>query len=292
MSEPITIYLVEAMGGADCSDLERGKWVYDRVVEAMAQGQQTMLSFKGRKSDLWPSCLDYVVGRLYEKFDEVQVDHVLLGLVDANKQDRESFAHKVQKAKKYYGDPARYSQIFKENQKKREKNDTKAPKVPNTSKAAAKTKSTANKRGSSVAAKVVDASEKVKQKADLTTIYPFPGISADSVKEEIAAEPLVICLTKEIGLTYCCTMAGGRVVCDAISAAMERGQQVILSFEGVQGLTLSFLQGVLSGLFENFSEEEVAKTLVGVVDADKLYRDALWMAVDHAKEYYKKNQNP
>jgi hypothetical protein len=82
-------------------------------------------------------------------------------------------------------------------------------------------------------------------------------------------------------------MARGRVVCDAIIAAMESGQQVILSFEGVEGLTLGFLHGVLSGLFENFSEEAVAKTLVGVVGADKIYRDALCIAVEHAKKYYK-----
>jgi hypothetical protein len=252
----------------------------------MGLGQQAMLSLKGLTGQL-PPCLNYVVGRLYEKFDEAEIDRKLAGVVDASEPCRKSFDIMVQEAKDYYKDPGRYDRIFNKQHGKREKNDTKAVNGANASKAAAKTKNTANRGGTKGSAKVVAPRKKAKQKEDLTTIYPFPGLCAACGNAEIAADPLVICVTHVIEVPYCYTAARGRMVCGAIIAAMERGQQVVLSFEGVDGLALGFLHGVLSGLFENFSEEAVAKTLIGVVGAKQLYRNLLDIAVEHAKKYYK-----
>ena len=90
-----------------------------------------------------------------------------------------------------------------------------------------------------------------------------------------------------IGSKLCIASDDGEKVHDAIVAAIEAGDTVRLSFEGVEDLTSSFLNAAIGQLYGKFSEEELRSYLLPPVGCLSDDLALLKRVVERAKGFFK-----
>jgi hypothetical protein len=100
---------------------------------------------------------------------------------------------------------------------------------------------------------------------------------------QTTAQPIV--LSALVGGPYCVSSADGSAVHDAIAASLQNGEDVVISFAGIEHVTPAFLNAAIGQLYGEFSEEEVRRH-VNIVDAGADHLALLQRVVDRAKEFF------
>lgn len=88
------------------------------------------------------------------------------------------------------------------------------------------------------------------------------------------------------GTGTCVAAADGQKVYSAISAAVDRGDRVILSFSGVTRITTAFLNAAVGQLYGEYSEAEIRMRLAPPVDVEPWQLARLQMVVERAKAFF------
>jgi len=95
-----------------------------------------------------------------------------------------------------------------------------------------------------------------------------------------------ITLTKVIGSPHCVSSADGTKVHDRIAEALRRGEDVALSFAGVEDVTSAFLNAAIGQLYGEFSEQAIRSHLQ-VTDGEGDQLVLLKRVADRAKEFFR-----
>jgi hypothetical protein len=97
---------------------------------------------------------------------------------------------------------------------------------------------------------------------------------------------VVINVFEVVGSTLCVASDDGQKVHDQIAAALQAGQNVILSFANITDLTSAFLNAAVGQLYADFSEQKIR---AGVSVCDMKADDVVLLkrVVDTAKQYFK-----
>lgn len=98
--------IVSTIGNNICVAAEDGEKVYERILEALGQGKNVEISFKGIE-DLTSLFLNAAIGQLYKGFGDDELKK-RLSVVDASSQDLETLRRSVERAKEYFKDPERF----------------------------------------------------------------------------------------------------------------------------------------------------------------------------------------
>ncbi len=88
----------------------------------------------------------------------------------------------------------------------------------------------------------------------------------------------------------CVSAKDGEVVYTRIKTALDKGDKVRLSFDGVRDLTSSFLNSAVGQLYGTFSEERLKETMLPPIDAKPEDLIILKRVVDRAKDFFKNPQ--
>jgi hypothetical protein len=100
------INIVSAIGNNICVAAEDGEKVYRLILEALHQGKNVQISFKGIE-DLTSLFLNAAIGQLYSEFKDDELKK-RLSVVDASLQDLDTLRRSVERAKEYFRDPERF----------------------------------------------------------------------------------------------------------------------------------------------------------------------------------------
>jgi len=95
-----------------------------------------------------------------------------------------------------------------------------------------------------------------------------------------------ITLIESIGSPHAVASADGSAVHDAISEALRRGEQVVVSFAGVEDITSAFLNAAIGQLYGEFSEDLIREHLQ-VVEAEGDQLLLLKRVVERAKDFFR-----
>lgn len=106
MSKIEKIDIVSIVENGICVSAEDGKKVYMLILEALHQGKNVQISFKGIE-DLTSLFLNAAIGQLYNEFKDDELKK-RLSVIDANPQDLETLKRSVERAKEYFKDPERF----------------------------------------------------------------------------------------------------------------------------------------------------------------------------------------
>jgi hypothetical protein len=85
---------------------------------------------------------------------------------------------------------------------------------------------------------------------------------------------------------YCVSSADGGVVHDEIAARLQNGEDVVISFAGIEDVTSAFLNSAIGQLYGDFGEDEIRRHL-RVTDAEVDHLALLKRVVDRAKEFFR-----
>jgi len=107
------------------------------------------------------------------------------------------------------------------------------------------------------------------------------GIGSRKMPEQIVK------LSEIVGSDICVAADDGEKVHAAIVAAMDKGNRVRLSFEGVGDLTSAFLNSAVGQLYGEFAEEELKESLLPPIDASQEDLALLKRVVETAKEFFR-----
>ena len=112
MQENMRISMYEVVGGPFCVASDDGQKIYDRLAAALAADRGVALSFHNVTA-LTPAFLDVAIGQLYGTFGENQI-HSLLKMEDAEPDALVMVKGVVNNAKRYFADPERFEQAYRE----------------------------------------------------------------------------------------------------------------------------------------------------------------------------------
>jgi hypothetical protein len=93
-------------------------------------------------------------------------------------------------------------------------------------------------------------------------------------------------IAETAGTDVCVASEDGQKVYDAIAEAIASGDQVQLSFEGVEDLTSAFLNAAIGQLYGEFDEELLKERLLPPVGASDEDLILLKRVVQRAKQYF------
>ena len=99
------------------------------------------------------------------------------------------------------------------------------------------------------------------------------------------AKGLSISIFEVVGSPLCVASGDGQMVYNRLSAALNQGQAVSLSFHNVSTLTSAFLNVAIGQLYGNFDEEHIRRHLT-VTDIEPDDIELLKRVVDSAKRYF------
>lgn len=100
------------------------------------------------------------------------------------------------------------------------------------------------------------------------------------------AVEIVINLAEVAGTELCVSVLDGNRVHDAIAAALEGNQQVILDFSRVRRLTTAFLNAAVGQLYNEYDEDQVRNLLLPPQGASQDQLRLLKRVVDNAKAFF------
>lgn len=97
---------------------------------------------------------------------------------------------------------------------------------------------------------------------------------------------ITISLVETAQTPHCSASEDGQKVYEQILKAFKDGNQVKISFEGVEDLTTAFLNTAVGQLYGIFTDEEI-KLKLTVVNYEQEDLTILKRVVDRAKEFFK-----
>jgi hypothetical protein len=100
-------------------------------------------------------------------------------------------------------------------------------------------------------------------------------------------EPVIVQIVSIVGSGVCVAAEDGEKVYQVIREALEKGENVTLSFKGIEDLTSVFLNAAIGPLYGQFSEEFLKTHMNPPRDASQQDLDTLKRCVERAKEYYR-----
>ena len=104
--------MYEVIGSPLCVASSDGQKVFERIHTALTANRKVLLSFQNVTA-LTSAFLNAAIGQLYGKFDENHI-RSLLKVEDAEQDDLALLKRVVDNAKKYFKDPERFKQAFRE----------------------------------------------------------------------------------------------------------------------------------------------------------------------------------
>ncbi len=108
MTDTQQIKIVLIVGNNICVTAEDGEKIYKAILQALQQGKNVQISFKGVE-DITSLFLSAAIGQLYDtKGLSEQEIRERLTVVDATNQDLETLVRTVERAKEYFKDPERF----------------------------------------------------------------------------------------------------------------------------------------------------------------------------------------
>ncbi len=93
-------------------------------------------------------------------------------------------------------------------------------------------------------------------------------------------------LVEAVGSPLAVSSADGSVVHDRIAETLRRGEQVEVSFAGVEDVTSAFLNAAIGQLYGEFTEDHIREHL-RVVHAEGDQLMLLKRVVDRAKDFFR-----
>ena len=93
-------------------------------------------------------------------------------------------------------------------------------------------------------------------------------------------------LTDAVGGVHCVASSDGGIVHDLIAEHLSHGEDVVVSFAGVEDVTSAFLNSAIGQLYGEFTEGDIRAHLQ-VIDADSDHLALLKRVVDRAKEFFR-----
>jgi STAS-like domain of unknown function (DUF4325) len=103
-------------------------------------------------------------------------------------------------------------------------------------------------------------------------------------------ENLHIAITDVVKGGICVAVDDGQAVYAQLSDALQRGNQVALSFKGVSRLTTAFLNAAVGQLYNEFDDEKIRQSLK-VTDIDPVSADMVQRVIERAKRFFKDREN-
>lgn len=100
---------------------------------------------------------------------------------------------------------------------------------------------------------------------------------------------LTISIFEVVGSPLCVASSDGQKVYERLTAALNKGRGVTLSFYNISILTSAFLNAAIGQLYGEFSEEKI-RALLKVQDIQQDDLALLKRVVETAKEYFKDPQ--
>ena len=100
-------------------------------------------------------------------------------------------------------------------------------------------------------------------------------------------KPTLVKIASVVGSGICVAAEDGEKVYQVIHESLERGENVTLSFKGIEDLTSVFLNAAIGPLYNEYSEEFLRAHMNPPKDASQQDLDTLKRCVVRAKEYYK-----
>lgn len=101
-----------------------------------------------------------------------------------------------------------------------------------------------------------------------------------------AASIQKISFVRLVGSPFCVSIEDGNKVHNAIATAIERGDQVQISFSGVTRLTTAFLNAAIGQLYDNVGEARVSEKLLPPIDASQEQLRLLVKVVENARRFF------
>jgi hypothetical protein len=95
-----------------------------------------------------------------------------------------------------------------------------------------------------------------------------------------------VSLARIVDSPFCVSIEDGQKVYDLIVTALQRREQVQVSFAGVERLTTAFLNAAIGQLYDNFSDDEIRRFLLPVEGASQEQLRLLVRVVDNAKKFF------
>src|SRR5436305_11576577 len=89
-----------------------------------------------------------------------------------------------------------------------------------------------------------------------------------------------------LGSPYAVSSADGSAVHEQIANAFRKGDDVVLSFAGLEDVTSAFLNGAIGQLYGEF-DEDVIRTHLQVLEAEEGHLLLLKRVVERAKEFFR-----
>lgn len=93
-------------------------------------------------------------------------------------------------------------------------------------------------------------------------------------------------LMERAGTNYCVASQDGEAVYSAIREAIEKGNRVRLSFEGVEDLTSAFLNTAVGQLYGEYDAERLKEVMLPPENATLEDLELLKRVVDTAKAFF------
>lgn len=87
-----------------------------------------------------------------------------------------------------------------------------------------------------------------------------------------------------VGSPFCVSTEDGIRVFEAIRQALQQGQNVVLSFAGVDSLTSAFLNAAIGQLYSEFSEAQIQEAL-SVDHMERSDKILLKKVIENARRY-------
>ena len=100
------------------------------------------------------------------------------------------------------------------------------------------------------------------------------------------SDPVIVRVFDVVGGPLCVSAEDGQRVHDKIAPLLRDGQKVVMSFEQVETLISTFLNGAVGQLYGEFPEDRI-RELVSVRDLDEDDMAVLKRVVENAKTYFK-----
>lgn len=114
MSKVLALSIFEIVGSPLCVASSDGQKVCDRLIVALKEGRNVMLSFHNIFT-LTSAFLNAAIGQLYGTFSEEKI-RSLLKVQDMQQDDIALLKRVVETAKQYFEDPQRFDQAIRESQ--------------------------------------------------------------------------------------------------------------------------------------------------------------------------------
>jgi hypothetical protein len=109
MTEPVTVRVVDIVGGPICVSAEDGQRLHDKIVPLLREGKKVVLSFE-QVDTLISAFLNAAIGQLYGEFPEERIRE-LISVKEMDPEDLPVLKRVVENAKVYFRDPERFKRL-------------------------------------------------------------------------------------------------------------------------------------------------------------------------------------